>query len=225
MIGYINEKGLINANPPGRSETDENTLLFTNVYNFFCFEYHYKFNSSSSKFLDFMERDGWFKNVVPDVVPEDRKGDLYLSRDQMFSYSVASIKLGKDAHVKIWKKLLRYGFTYDNVSRKFNIKRIVRPRDWIFVGYLARNPICYLLMGYYYFCGLFTCLRYSEDNTSGVHLLLHNSIADNHILKRPAYWIYEKIVGDFKKVLMNYYKSGHPTYERMRKLPENTRII
>lgn len=214
---FINSRNLINARPGGRFETDENTMLFSNMYQILTAWNDKDLTIAQHAFLDFMVRMDWHKNVVPDKVPDSHKGDLYLSRDQMFSYCLFSKLHGRQDHKIIWKRILKGFFTYDNVSKKFNLARIVRPRDWIFIGYLNSNKLCWCLMPWYYFTGLFTFLTGGNKQFSGEHLYFHNYMVDEHPLRNLFFKIYSYLLGHRTKskngwsmMLQKYYGEGHP---------------
>lgn len=70
--------------------------------------------------------------------------DKYISHDQYTSLCAFSAYFGLDYHKEFWKGV-KFG-TYDNITGKFNIKRMLHPRDLIYIGYLNDNKICKLLM-------------------------------------------------------------------------------
>lgn len=222
LKNHTNHMGLINGKIPGRPETDENTFLFTNVYDFVNGgETSTALRNSREDYLDFMLRDGWYKNVVPEdhEVADTHKKDLHLSRDQMYSYSVYSKLNGRKDHETIWRTIYTHGFTYDRITKRFNIRRIVRPKDWIFLGSLNGNIICRFLMPWYYLVGIFTFAFGGSTGTSGEQLYYHNYFADDHLLKKPFYLLYELMMvlrfgskDPWRSMLGVYYGMNHPIY-------------
>lgn len=93
-----------------------------------------------------------FNNIPGLLEGEDR----YISHDQYTSICCYSYSRGLSYHKEFWKNV-KFG-TYDNLTGKFNINRILHPRDYIFLGYLNRNLVCTLLMPLFY---LLTLIMFS----------------------------------------------------------------
>lgn len=91
-------------------------------------------------------KNGYYNNIV-DVKTGH---DAYTSHDQLRTICVFSVLYGLNYHEEVWKKIKKGLFTYDNVIAKFNIRRLVHPRDIIFIGYLNNNILCNLCISAYF---------------------------------------------------------------------------
>ena len=72
-------------------------------------------------------------------------------------------------------------------------------------------------MVWYYTTALFTCLSAKPGNTTGAQLLWIQSYVDNHVLRKPSWWLFNKILTknfgtkDWEKaVFEEYYPLDHP---------------
>lgn len=132
------------------------------------------------------------------------------SHDNITAIAVTMKLIGAEHRVKgMWSYMLRNLFTYDFRSpNKINVKRILHPRDIIFYGYLARNPVCILLMPLLIIPMLFSCLK-PKEKTSGKLLWWLRC----HCLPKPFFWLFHKLV-DYKEAFrIYYYQEGHPIKE------------
>ena len=115
------------------------------------------------------------------------------THDQLTSYALASYLLGREDHVKIWKQIKSTWLTYDNNTTKTNFKRLVHPRDIIFLGILTSNYLCKVLLPIYYLFGVFTYIRpdiakkkTNSRNGEVLYWLCSHAIEDS-LLKRIFY--------------------------------------
>ena len=161
-------------------ELSENKFLHTLQY-FLLRKKQALDTSLQEKFLDgylqdIVNRKGFYDNhlfhrVDNGYPPSDNWSKT--SHDQFISYCVYSKISGKADHQIIWSQFKENFSTYDNISGSFNLKRLVLPRDFIFVGYINENLICRLLIPFYYLFGFFTYLRkdvvrYRSNKRNGV---------------------------------------------------------
>jgi len=220
---YLNKAMLLNS--PRKDvpqDINENSVLFTLVY---CLRYQEKHKENPAlfknieehlyKLLEYEKGDVWLRNVLPG---DGLKEDQYTSRDQLIAYFIFFKLSGQKATMKkSFRTMIKKLFTYDNVTKKINIKRIIRPRDWIYLGYLAGSKICYLLMPWYYLTALFTVLGASKKHTSGAQLLWLQKKVDSHILSNPFWTIFNDILSDeyasknwSDEIFKLYYPADHP---------------
>ena len=136
MSHYLNKYGLINSAIKEPDVTDENTLLYTMEYLLLGGIVDY---ADLYYFIDFSYTGtpGLYHQFPPDNKVMHAK-DLYMSPDQLIAilaclehFSRHYLKLG------IWYWLKNHWFTYDNLSRKTNFKRIMQPAAIAYAGTLS----------------------------------------------------------------------------------------
>ena len=140
---YFNKYGLLNAHE--HEDVSENTPLFSLEHIILkklakedpshievsLIEYIEKLrNPSTNRF-----------NNIPDILTGS---DAYISHDQYTTICAFSHRHGLNYHKEFWSGV-KYG-TYDNISGKFNVHRVIHPRDLLYIGYLNDNILCKLLM-------------------------------------------------------------------------------
>lgn len=235
---YKNKAGLLNAGDHEPEHINENSFLFTLVYSlrhkakihFYPSVFKGAMAAHIKKLMDLKNGELYYNNVLPG---DGLERDQYTSRDQMFAYAIWSkLYFSKEVnspseamamprpHVEIWRTLAANWFTYDNVNGGVNFKRFHKPSDVIYLGYLAGNPICYLLMPIYYIAALWTALGAKPERSSGTQLLIAREAADFHLLEKPFWYIYKAILkkryGKYgydnwrEGVFMSYYQKQHP---------------
>ena len=140
---YYNRYNLINSKT--YEDVSENCLLYS-VQNYFLNIMIGRDVSELHKNIDnyinllYNNNSGMYNNIP--FVTEGN--DMYISHDQLTSICSFSAYNNLEHHKIIWKEM-NFG-TYDNIYGYFNIKRILHPRDYIYIGYLNNNIICKLLM-------------------------------------------------------------------------------
>jgi hypothetical protein len=150
MESYWNKYGLINAYKG--ENVAENCPLFT--YEFILIkEQKGEPNKPEREALrSFIEgskvRPGLY-NQSPEPFSGSREDRM--SHDQLTTICAFSYKYGYEWHKEVWEEIKRQWLRYDNVGptdtfkQKFKNTRFLHPRDIIYIGLLAGNPICKLL--------------------------------------------------------------------------------
>jgi len=132
------------------------------------------------------------------------------SHDNITAMMVA-FKLVNDRKrlLEIWKYIVANKGTYDfRHPNEVRWDRFLHPRDLIFYGYLARNPICILLLPLLIPMMLHSCLK-PREVTSGKLLWWVRC----HCLPKPFFWLFHKLV-DYKDAFRIYFhQEGHPITE------------
>lgn len=144
------------------------------------------------------------------VHPHDR----YMSPDQLTAICGMSSKYGWKYHKEIWKEIKRQGLKYDNVEPD-EPKRWIHPRDLIFYGYCAGNPIAKLCIVFLALACIVSCMRKKEE-TSGkllawtkCHILKEKSLVMRWTLKACS-----KLVKSWKEVFCIYFPdSKNPIHQ------------
>jgi hypothetical protein len=141
-MGIINRYGLINAKP--EEDVSENCLLFT-LENIILKESNdiptLDLVVNCEDYIDLMydPKTGMYDNIPGLKTGKDAK----ISHDQYTSLCSFSYRTGGNHHKLFWDRV-KFG-TYDNLTGKFNIKCVIHPRDYLFIGMLNNNPICIAL--------------------------------------------------------------------------------
>jgi len=139
----VNEYDLLNAHEG--DIVSENCILFS-VENVILREKNGKDTSEMDKnIINYIEKMRNHKSHRFNNIPNITEGpDKYISHDQYTSLCAFSARKGLDYHKEFWKDI-KFG-TYDNLTGEFNLKKIMHPRDYIYIGYLNDNIVCKLLM-------------------------------------------------------------------------------
>lgn len=149
------------------------------------------------------------------------------SHDQLTAYIVYSILKMRQAHKIIWKQCVKRLFTYDNISGKINLKRILHPRDILFYGCVNYNPICLLLSPLLYLMGLYTYAvpkrlkkrdgkwKLEKKNSNEILWWLRMKVMPKGIQYYLFKFIYGKLIqlrfGSLHGLMMDYYDDPeHP---------------
>lgn len=132
------------------------------------------------------------------------------SHDNITAKMVAFKLIGAESKVKdIWSYIVRNLGTYDfRHPNEVRWDRFLHPRDLIFYGYLARNPLCILLLPLLVPMMIHSCMK-PREVTSGKLLWWVRC----HCLPKPFFWLFHKLV-DYKDAFRIYYhQEGHPIKE------------
>ena len=159
-MNFWNKHGLLNgqsceitANP------EENCLLFSAEYLLLMKKHNIPYENFLAKFINYVElcrvREGFF-NQFPGTCDTHEK---YMSLDNLVGIVSVSKEFNLGYHHEIWKALKTNFGTYDNVLCKTNFKRIQHPREIIYIGHLAGNFICTLLLPLLWIIQLVSCIQ------------------------------------------------------------------
>lgn len=128
----------------------------------------------------------------------------YCSPDQLIAF-ISRLYLDGNYEVKlIWEWLLGHWFTYDNISQKTNIRRVMQPSVLLFSAICAGLKVLTPLLS---IACVISCLR--VDSTSG-DLKAWTMIKTLNM--NMTYFICNKLIeGGFKKSFNIYFRAdGHP---------------
>lgn len=181
------------------------------------------------------DEDGYFQNIRGITTGTE----LYLSHDNMRAYCIFSKIEGLSYHKDIWKKIKSGRMTYDNLTKKPNMSRLVHPRDFIYIGYINGNIICWLLMPIYYAISMVTFSRDTKTRPTipdSIKLYFKNkewpkrtvyrktdnellywvqSHIDKHPLRNLFSWLFNKVIkkrfGSWRALFAVYFvPTDHP---------------
>lgn len=174
LTPFHNRYKLLNAHAD--EDVSENCLLYSVVHHFLREEQgnpsdNEEFTAICNYIVGMMNVETGKFNNIPNVTTGK---DRYISHDQFIALCSFSYFHDLEFHKMFWYGINK--FTYDNLTGKFNIHRIVHPINYIFVGYLNRNIICTLLMPLFCVLTMFS---------------FHNDVK-----VRPTFW--ERLKGGFR---------------------------
>jgi hypothetical protein len=141
-VSYYNKYNLLNANKTDRFS--ENTFLFSFEHqllggNIIIHEY-------SIYLQNIRNKDSELYNNIPLSEYIINNKDIYTSPDQLLAYACFSYKHRIGIHKRIWEQLKSLFGTYNNITGRFDIKRIMHPKIIIMIGLLNKNIISYLML-------------------------------------------------------------------------------
>lgn len=151
---FINKYGMINAH--SLDIVSENTILFTLEYILLNPPDKSSMEKKLENFIADCETMPGLYNQQPGLTFGK---DRYMSHDTLTAIVAYSHLKGYNYHKKIWNHLKSHWFTYDNITAKTNFSRIMHPRDILYYGYCAGNPICILLYPLLALFMIITCLQ------------------------------------------------------------------
>ena len=204
---WADQYGLLN---PEKNTPTENAILVTLEYELL------------KKQTPLMTKDFIFKYFKTDVeglytqthygkkADHGEEGLEPNSHDNITAKMVAFNRCICDNEVRaVWSYIVTNKFTYDFRSpNRTSWSRLLHPRDIMCYGYLAKNPICLLLMPLLMPMMIYSCLK-PREVTSG-KLLWWVRL---HCLPKVFSYVFHKIV-DYKEAFRIYYhQEGHPIKE------------
>lgn len=223
-MSYINRYGLINATK--HEDVSENCPLFTLqnvILKKIVKEDPKELEDSLINYFEKMRNPTTNRfNNIPDVTSGR---DALISHDQFTTLCAMSARHGLDYHKEFWNGV-KWG-TYDNLTGKFNIHRILHPRDLIYVGYLNDNFLCKLAMPLLCAATLWSFL-YPYKKRNGVKILKTDgqllTLVRKYGLKGKS-WLFDKtwklcerishwkFVDGYKGIFKTYYPlEDHPNH-------------
>ena len=174
MLTYLNRYNLLNATV--YEDVSENCILFSIVNYFLKVVKGEKIPESEfnaiKNYIDLLWNENTQRyNNIPGVL--DGK-DAYISKDQYIAICAFSHYHNLDYDKRFWNGV-KFA-TYDNLSGKFNLVRLLSPQDYIYIGSLNENLLCKLLKPLFY---AFTWFSFIHDKKT-----------------RPTFW--ERLKSGFK---------------------------
>lgn len=206
MYNHINKYSLINAT--GDEGVSENTLLFS-VENLFMGNSDVKLDDIIL-FIEKLEvEEGLYNNLPSLVIGKDK----FMSHDNITAIVSLSKQKGMSYHKLIWEWLKSHLMTYDNISKKTSLRRILHPRDMIYYGYCADSTLCRFLLPLLCIIMLISCLG---KGSSGKML---NYVRCKGAGLKVTFWLCTQIIklnkyfGSWKKVFNTYFPcTDHPNH-------------
>lgn len=139
----VNEYGLYNAHEG--DIVSENCILFSVENVIFKEQKDEDTSEMDEKIINYIEKMRNHESHRFNNIPFITEGpDKYISHDQYTSLCAFSKAKGLDYHKEFWNDIKF--MTYDNLTGEFNIKKLIHPRDYIYIGYLNDNFWCKLAM-------------------------------------------------------------------------------
>lgn len=207
MYDHVNKHQMINAT--GDDGVSENTLLFS-VENYLLERKDVYY----ADMLYFISQLGGSVTEPYNNLPGLTSGkDKYTSHDQLTALAVFSLAMKRDFHKHIWSWLKSHWFSYDNISKKTNFKRIMHPKDILFYGYCAGSIPCAIMLPLLSIMLMVSC--FGDDSNGPMKTWVRCKGAKMKI----TYWLCTKIIkhnkyfGSWKKVFNTYFPDeNHPNH-------------
>jgi hypothetical protein len=179
MYSYFNKYYLLNSNYKPVDTVDENSPLYT--YEYICLgETKTEYEVALFDYYKLCQTGLGIYNQYPEI-----KGthEDYMSHDQLTTLCNFSYKKRLTWHNEVWDVIKSQGFKYDNINTS-KPTRWLHPRDIIYIAYLNRSMIGYLL-----FPLLFILMVHTQLKTYKIQYIIDGKHKDMLLFSRIMYRI------------------------------------
>ena len=205
---FINRYDLIR--PTSRDKVSENCMLTTIEY--LILDWDMPLEAALESYINECKVGPGLYNQYP--FPVEGK-DKYMSPDQLIAIVSFLYLTGKHDEIKlIWTWLWKHGFSYNNITGKYDLRRTMQPKCLLFIGLCAGSNIakCFTWV---LWCSIWLACGAPPDDTSGK---LKSWVIVKTLDLDWIVWM-TKRVGGWRSVFVGYYQEElHPIRELLSRI-------